>query len=185
MLKSAPCNVHALHGMGQSPHWRADSTRPTRRSGELSNSIPRCQGLGRAAATRKMTSADGEWFENAEEIVSSGIHPLAEANLRFAMGKFFDDVNDYERAFQNFKRGNELLKSAAKEYDRTERSRLIDELIRSYSPKAISELGSLDHPRRSPCSSSGCRAQAPRSPNRLSRRIRQHSERESCNFGIV
>ncbi|MGC1524100.1 MAG: sulfotransferase [Steroidobacteraceae bacterium] len=142
VLKSAPRNIHALHGMGQLAllEGRFDEAESTfRRIVELDPKMPRA--WAGIAGTRKMTSADGEWLKNAEEIVSSGIDPLAEANLRFAMGKFFDDVNDYARAFQNFKRGNELLKSAANEYDRTKRSRLIDELIRTYTPKAISALG--------------------------------------------
>jgi len=48
-----------------------------------------------------MTHADGEWFKRAEEIATSDIHPLEEADLRFAMGKYCDDVNDFDRAFQN------------------------------------------------------------------------------------
>ena len=39
---------------------------------------------------------------------------MEEANLRFAMGKYCDDVGDFARAFQNYKRGNELLKTAAR-----------------------------------------------------------------------
>jgi hypothetical protein len=88
-----------------------------------------------------MTNADGEWFKGAEEIATSGIDPLEEANLRFAMGKFCDDVNDFAQAFQNFKRGNALLKSAAEDYDPKERSLFIDELIRVYSREAISTVG--------------------------------------------
>jgi len=93
------------------------------------------------ALTRKMTNADGEWFNSAEEIATSAIHPLEEANLRFAMGKYCDDVNNFARAFQNFKRGNDLLKAAAADYDRKERSHLIDQLIRVYSREAISNIG--------------------------------------------
>ncbi len=88
-----------------------------------------------------MTTADSEWLKSAEKIATSGIHPLEEANLRFAMGKYCDDVNDFARAFQNYKRGNELLKSAAEDYDRKERSRLVDELIRGYSGRRYRQLG--------------------------------------------
>jgi hypothetical protein len=57
------------------------------------------------------------------------------------MGKYCDDIKDFPRAFQNFKRGNELLKTAAEDYDRKERSHLIDESIRVYSRDAISKIG--------------------------------------------
>jgi hypothetical protein len=93
------------------------------------------------AGTHKMTNAESEWFKNAEELARSSLHPLEEANLRFAMGKYCDDVNDFAQAFQHFKRGNELLKTAAKDYDRKERSHLIDDLIRVYTREAISKIG--------------------------------------------
>jgi hypothetical protein len=57
------------------------------------------------------------------------------------MGKYCDDVNDFSLAFQNFKRGNELLKTAAEDYDRKARSHFIDELIRVYSRESISKIG--------------------------------------------
>ena len=60
--------------------------------------------------------------------------------MRFAIGKYYDDVEDFALAFQNFKRGNELLKAATKDYDRKERSRRIDEMIRVYSRDALSKM---------------------------------------------
>lgn len=142
VLKAAPRNVHALQGMGniavlEGRFEEAEST--FRRIIALDPRMPNAWAA--LASTRKMTVADAEWFKGAEEIASSAIHPLAEANLRFAMGKYCDDVADFPLAFQNFKRGNELLKAAAEDYDRRGRSRRIDELIRLYSPKAISNLG--------------------------------------------
>jgi tetratricopeptide (TPR) repeat protein len=93
------------------------------------------------AGTRKMTVADGEWFKSAGEIAASGVHPLEEATLRFAMGKYCDDVNDFAQAFENFRRGNELLRIGAPEYDRKVRSHLIGEQIRVYSRESISNIG--------------------------------------------
>jgi hypothetical protein len=61
--------------------------------------------------------------------------------LRFAMGKYSDDIHDFAQAFQNFKRGNELVKSMAEDYDRKERSHFIDESIRVYSRDAIAKIG--------------------------------------------
>jgi hypothetical protein len=93
------------------------------------------------ADARKMTNADGEWLKGAEKIATSAIHPMEEANLRFAMGKYCDDVNDFPQAFQNFKRGNELLKAAAEDYDRRKRSHFIDDMVSDYSLESISRIG--------------------------------------------
>jgi Flp pilus assembly protein TadD len=142
VLKAAPRNVHALFGMGQiaSLEGRFEEADTTfRRVMELD---PRMSNAWAAlTGIRKMTNADSEWLKGAQDMVVSGLHPLDEANLRFAMGKYCDDVNEFDQAFENFKRGNELLKSASEDYDRKKRSRLIDDLIRVYSAAAISNIG--------------------------------------------
>jgi len=142
VLKTTPRNVFALYGMGQIAvaEGRFEEAETTyRRVIELN---PRMTNAWAALVlTRKMTNVDGEWLKGAEDLATSKLHPLEEANLRFAMGKYCDDVNDFARAFQNFKRGNELLKTAAQDYDRKERSRLIDEQIRVYSRESISKIG--------------------------------------------
>ena len=142
VLKTAPRNVIALFGMGQiaAAEGRFEEAESTyRRIIELNPKMTNAWAA--LVGTRKMTDADGEWLKNAEQIAASEIHPMEEANLRFAIGKYCDDVHDFSRAFENFKRGNELLKTAAEEYDRKERSRFIDESIRVYSRDAISTIG--------------------------------------------
>jgi tetratricopeptide (TPR) repeat protein len=143
VLKTSPRNVLALFGMGQvaTAEGQFEEAETTfRRIIELNPKMTNAWAA--LPLTRKMTKADGEWLKGAEEIATSKIHPLEEANLRFAMGKYCDDVNDFADAFKNFKRGNELLKTTAEYYDRKERSHLIDELIRVYSREAISKIGS-------------------------------------------
>jgi tetratricopeptide (TPR) repeat protein len=143
VLKTTPRNVFAMFGMGQiamaeGQFEEAETT--FRRIIELNPKMTNAWAA--LPLTRKMTKADGEWLKGAAEVATSKIHPLEEANLRFAIGKYCDDVNDFADAFKNFKRGNELLKTAAQDYDRKERSNLIDELIRVYSREAISKIGS-------------------------------------------
>jgi tetratricopeptide (TPR) repeat protein len=141
-LKNSPRNVLALFGMGQiaSMEGRFEEAESTYR--RIIEIRPKMTNAWAALPlTRKMTNADGEWLKSVEELATSAIHPMEEANLRFAMGKYCDDVDDFARAFQNFERGNELLKTAAEDYDRKERSQLIDESIRIYSRDAISKIG--------------------------------------------
>ncbi|MGO9932123.1 MAG: sulfotransferase [Steroidobacteraceae bacterium] len=141
VLKAAPSNVQALQGMGQiaalEGHFE-EAESMYRRAIAIDARMPAAWAA--LAVTRKMTSADQEWLKNAEMIAESGIHPLEEMNLRFAIGKYYDDVEDFARAFQNFTRGNELLRTAADDYDRKERSRRIDEMIRVYSRDALSKM---------------------------------------------
>src|ERR1700722_2769033 len=86
---------------------------------------------------RRMTVADSDWLKKAEEIAGSAIPLWLEAELRFAIGKYCDDVDDFERAFQNYRRANELLKTVAQKYDREAYSRFADAMSRSHSREAL------------------------------------------------
>jgi tetratricopeptide (TPR) repeat protein len=89
------------------------------------------------AQLRKMTPADAAWVKNAEKIAASGIGPLEEADLRFAIGKYWDDTGDFERAFRSYQRANELQKAVAERYDTDARVRFVDDTIRAYTREAI------------------------------------------------
>jgi tetratricopeptide (TPR) repeat protein len=142
VLKAAPRNTQALFGIGQVTALEGRFEEAETAFKRIVDIDPKMTSAWASlAGTRKMTDADGEWFKNAEKLATSNLHPLEEANLRFAMGKYFDDLGKFASAFQNFKRGNELLKTAAADYDGKERSRLIDDLIRVYSPEAIKNIG--------------------------------------------
>jgi tetratricopeptide (TPR) repeat protein len=141
-LKTEPRNPLALFGMGQIAmiDGRFEEAEATyRRIIEINPKMTNAWAA--LALTRKMTSADGQWLKDALELAAGKMHPMEEANLRFSIGKYCDDINDFGQAFENFKRGNELLKTAADGYDRKRRSHLIGELIRVYSRESISEIG--------------------------------------------
>jgi tetratricopeptide (TPR) repeat protein len=91
-------------------------------------------------STRKMTAADSDWFATAEEIAGRGIPPWDKAQLRFAMGKYCDDIQDYERAFANYRLGNELLKSVADRYERKEHASFADDLIRVHTRESLASI---------------------------------------------
>ncbi len=97
--------------------------------------------LAAIASLRKMRSSDTAWLQSAEEIAGSGISVLEEADLRFAIGKYYDDVEDFKRAFQSYQRANELHKMAAASYDRDARVQLVDDLMRVYTREGISRGG--------------------------------------------
>jgi Flp pilus assembly protein TadD len=141
ILKTAPRNIDALHGMGQLAYLEGGFTEAEttfKRVLELDRNRPSTWAA--LAGLRRMTADDRDWFESAKRIAASGINPMDEAELRFAMGKYCDDVGDFDEAFRNYQRGNELGKSAANAYDREKRTRLIDDLIRGYTREATSKI---------------------------------------------
>jgi tetratricopeptide (TPR) repeat protein len=100
------------------------------------------------ARSRKMTHADEEWLAQAERMARRDLPPRQEIGLRHALGKYFDDVRDFEQAFANFRRANELTKLRRPPYDRERLTRIVDLLIRSYGADWVSR------PRPSPLESS-------------------------------
>ena len=141
VLKATPRNALALYGKGQiaMAEGRFDEAESTfNRILEFDPKMPTAWAA--LANLRRMTIGDRAWFEKAEEIATSGIDALDEVSLRFAMGKYCDEVGDFGEAFRNYKQANELLKIAAEPYDRKERSNLVDGLIHGYSREAISTI---------------------------------------------
>jgi len=141
VLKASPRNIGALHGMAQLSYLEgefAQAEAAFKRLLELDRKRPSTWAA--LAGLRKMTADDGDWFEGAKRIAAGSINPMDEAELRFAMGKYCDDIGDFDEAFRNYQRGNELRKTVAPDYDRKERTDLIDDLIRSYSGEATSKI---------------------------------------------
>jgi tetratricopeptide (TPR) repeat protein len=139
VLKSSPRHPNALLGMAQVARTEGrfdEASVLLQRMLEQDPKVP--SALAELAGLRKMTIADGAWHKRAEELAASGLSPLEEADLRFAIGKYYDDVRDYARAFQNYERANQLLKSAADEYDRAAHSQFVDEQIRVYTRETLS-----------------------------------------------
>lgn len=88
---------------------------------------------------RRMTPADKSWLEGVERTLASRLQPLEEARLRFAMGKYFDDLGNFARAFEQYKRGNQLHKLIASPYDRTSRTQFVDDMIRVCTRECLTQ----------------------------------------------
>ncbi len=141
-LKIAPNDSNALLGMAQIERTEGRFDEAESLNKRVLSTNPK-NPIAWAAlnSTRKMTTADSDWIKGAEQIAGSGISLWEEAELRFAIGKYFDDVEDFARAFQNYRRANELLKSVAPKYDAQTYSRFADDMIRAYPQQAMAKIG--------------------------------------------
>jgi tetratricopeptide (TPR) repeat protein len=137
-LKVDPRHAESLLGLGQIARTEGHFTEAESFIKRALKVEPKLPGAWAAMnGIRRMTSADSDWLRGAEEIAASGISLWQEAELRFAIGKYCDDVEDFERAFQNYRRANELLKKVAQKYDRQAQSRFADAIIGSHSREAL------------------------------------------------
>ncbi len=89
------------------------------------------------ARMRKMTVADVAWLEQARRLVGRGLPPRHEICLRHAIGKYFDDVGDFEQAFANFRRANELTSLRRAKHDREQLTRTVEAITRSWDRTCV------------------------------------------------
>lgn len=138
VLRIAPRNVEALAGTALLATLQGrfeDGEAAYRRVLEVDPNYTRAWAA--LVHLRKMTSADGDWLAGAERAAAARLPPHEEADLRYAIGKYYDDVGEFGRAFRSYQRANELQRTAAERYDRNGHTHLVDDLIRVYTHEVL------------------------------------------------
>jgi len=97
------------------------------------------------ATNRKMTSDDAAWLQGTEALLAKPLPLRHEISLRYALGKYFDDVKEYDEAFGNYRRANELTKRYGTNYDRAGLTERVDRVIRSFDAASIRQFQSYGH----------------------------------------
>jgi tetratricopeptide (TPR) repeat protein len=83
------------------------------------------------ARYRKM-QPDAAWLAAAQRLLGKSASLGQEINLRYALGKYFDDVQDFDNAFSSYRLANELKKRSAPKYDGARLARRVDQIITLY-----------------------------------------------------
>ena len=86
------------------------------------------------ATHRRMTAHDTAWFRGASALLERHPPLSNEISLRYALGKYCDDLGQYEQAFDHYRQANELAKRYGVRYDGEDFSRLVDRIIQSFGP---------------------------------------------------
>jgi tetratricopeptide (TPR) repeat protein len=147
VLRLAPRNLEALVSLGQIAGFEGritDAEAALRGALDLEPRYP--PAAVALIGLRRMTRADSALLKAVEGSVGDGLAPHDEATMRYAIGKYRDDVGDYEMAFRSYQRANELQKAAARPYDRDAHRRGVDDLIRVYTRDTLGsrQAGSSD-----------------------------------------
>lgn len=81
---------------------------------------------------REMTADDRDWQRGVESLLAKPLALGHEIDLRFALGKYFDDTRQFEEAFAQYNRANELSKRYGSAYDSAQFTQRIDDIIATF-----------------------------------------------------
>ncbi len=95
------------------------------------------------ATHRKMKLADAPWLHGAVSLLARPLPIGHEINLRYALGKYFDDVGQYDDAFGQYHKANELTKRYGARYERAKFAERIDRLISTFDQRLARESASF------------------------------------------
>jgi tetratricopeptide (TPR) repeat protein len=89
------------------------------------------------ATHRKMTLDDTKWLQNAEALLAKQLPRGHEISLRYALGKYFDDVGQFDDAFSQYQQANQLTRRYGIQYNRSGLTQRIDQIIHSFDAAAM------------------------------------------------
>jgi tetratricopeptide (TPR) repeat protein len=119
------------------------------------------------ASNRKMTRDETGWLTGTEALLAKPLPLRHEISLRYALGKYYDDIKQYGDAFGNYRQANELTKRYGVHYDPLGLTARVDRIIDSFDAASIRELQSRGEPSERPVFIVGM----PRSGTSLSEQI--------------
>jgi len=129
-LTRGPANAALLALLGELVADRGDFGQARELFTQALAADPKCaMAYAGIAAHGRMSTADEDWLRGARALVDSGAAPADQLPVRYALGKYFDDVGDYEQAFANFRAANELARRLYPVYDRAALTNLVDRMI--------------------------------------------------------
>jgi tetratricopeptide (TPR) repeat protein len=93
------------------------------------------------ATHRRMTRDDRAWLAGAQALLAKRPPIEHEISLNYALGKYFDDVGQYDDAFGHYRQANELTKRRGRGYDGAKLTQGVDHIIRSFDAPCMRRCG--------------------------------------------
>jgi tetratricopeptide (TPR) repeat protein len=145
-LALAPDNVEALSLLGE---LRADRGQFSQAEALFARALAVDPAFPFAyfsiATHRKMSSEDAAWLRGAQALLAKPLPLRHQISLRYALGKYYDDLGQYQEAFGHYRQANELSKRYGNRYEGAKLSRRIDDIIAGFDASGIARLQSGGH----------------------------------------
>lgn len=91
------------------------------------------------AFLKKMGAEDNQWAEKALSLLTSKLKPKENAQLSYALGKYYDDTAQYDLAFPHFLHANQMQLMLHEGFDREGHRWLVDTLIETNTRERMRE----------------------------------------------
>ncbi len=141
-LATEPDNVEALAALGE---LLADRGQFAEAEALFQRAISINPGFAPAYASiashRRMSGADTAWRSGAEALLGRRVPLAHEISLYYALGKYCDDLGQYDAAFGHYRRANELTRRMGSTYDRARFTRRVEDIIAQFAPGSASAPG--------------------------------------------
>lgn len=89
------------------------------------------------AVNRRMTRDDTVWLQGAQTLAAQQLPLDHEIQLQHALGKYCDDIGEYDQAFAHHRAANELTKRYGRDYDAAGFTALIERVMKWYGAAAV------------------------------------------------
>jgi tetratricopeptide (TPR) repeat protein len=138
-LRPDAADTLALLGSLAIDHGRFDEAEELlRKALAIDPELP--EALTSLMAVRKMSSADAPWRDAAERVLARGLAVAHAINLHHALGKYYDDIDDRDAAFQHHRMGNELARRSRGGYDRAEMTQRATRTLAAFDRNVLAAL---------------------------------------------
>jgi hypothetical protein len=97
-----------------------------------------------------MTREDTPWLQAVEALLTKPLPLRHEISLRYGLGKYFDDLGQYDAAFGSYRQANELTKHYGNDYDRAGMIERVDRIINGFDAESIHRYQSMGDPSERP-----------------------------------
>jgi tetratricopeptide (TPR) repeat protein len=94
------------------------------------------------ATNRKMTPDETAWLAGTKALLATPLTLRHEISLRYALGKYYDDIKQYDDAFGHYRQANEISKRYGVQYDQLGLSARVDRIIETFDVATIRRLQS-------------------------------------------
>jgi tetratricopeptide (TPR) repeat protein len=102
------------------------------------------------ARCRTLTTQDADWLASTQRLAARSLPPRHASNLRYAIGKYFDEVGDFAAAFASYRQANELLKPRQGAHQRERAGAHFDEIVRRFDAQWLKRALSCALPSERP-----------------------------------